>query len=398
MCSLDIPEAPAFAQMCQYLTSRYAEHDLEETREIMALCGREPQTFQGWLLSHSDEKAFEEVGLAADASPIECVAVLNAASIQGESVIKGLLADARKKYSIHACIEDDRNESENTEAKVERIQSLSPDRISVSVGAVCSQTLKNVDGVFAVTDFYQAHPDLPRDAERDEQQERHARSIIDACAESVREGGRVKHLVLCTLQPAEAVEHELKDSGDGSNPLFDVKARVAAYARSKHLSLTFVIMPVYTENFFEAVAEKIRTHNDAEDGEKTKKGVLCISSAELGNAVANIYDSYEVYAGHEVGLVTNLSFEEASQIIQEVFTGSQSSEVASIQHDQTEKSIDIVAKDLGQMFRCYSKTEAVKQRAPIAKTLQLVPDPKPFKRWLVENRDDTEFREMLGIR
>ena len=60
--------------------------------------------------------------------------------------------------------------------------------------------------------------------------------------------------------------------------------------------------------------------------------------------------------------------------------------------------VNTVAKDLGQMFRCYSKTDAVKQRASIAKTLELVPDAKPFKNWLEENRDNVEFREMLGIR
>lgn len=66
MSLLDIPEAPAFAQMCQYLSSPHADHDLEETKLIMSACGREPQTFQDWLLSHSDEEAFEKVGLTLD--------------------------------------------------------------------------------------------------------------------------------------------------------------------------------------------------------------------------------------------------------------------------------------------------------------------------------------------
>eukprot|EP00579_Thalassiosira_antarctica_P020951 CAMPEP_0201953666 /NCGR_PEP_ID=MMETSP0904-20121228/1931_1 /ASSEMBLY_ACC=CAM_ASM_000553 /TAXON_ID=420261 /ORGANISM="Thalassiosira antarctica, Strain CCMP982" /LENGTH=439 /DNA_ID=CAMNT_0048497551 /DNA_START=60 /DNA_END=1379 /DNA_ORIENTATION=+ len=67
MSLLDIPEAPAFAQMCQYLAaSPYADHDVEETRSILQVCGREPKSFQDWLLSHSDEEAFEKVGLTLD--------------------------------------------------------------------------------------------------------------------------------------------------------------------------------------------------------------------------------------------------------------------------------------------------------------------------------------------
>ena len=68
MSSLEMPGAPAFAQMCQYLASSYANRgDVEETREIMKEFGeREPQTFQDWLLTHSDEKAFEKVGLTVD--------------------------------------------------------------------------------------------------------------------------------------------------------------------------------------------------------------------------------------------------------------------------------------------------------------------------------------------
>ena len=66
MSLLDIPEVPAFAQMCQYLASSYADHDLEETKALMSASGREPQTFNDWLLSHSDEESFEKVGLNSD--------------------------------------------------------------------------------------------------------------------------------------------------------------------------------------------------------------------------------------------------------------------------------------------------------------------------------------------
>ena len=114
---------------------------------------------------------------------------------------------------------------------------------------------------------------------------------------------------------------------------------------------------------------------------------------------------HEVFAGHEIGLVTDiLSLEEATEIVEKVFfETSTADDVMQDACSETSESsakfrLDIVAKDLGQMFRCYSKTDAVKQRDSIAKTLELVPDARPFKTWLEENRDNVEFREMLGLR
>lgn len=417
MSMLDIPGAPAFAQMCRYLISPYANHDLQEAKSILALCGRKPQSFEDWLLSHSDEDAFEKVGLTKDGKPIECVAVFNATTIQGESVIKGLLADNRKQYNIRACISGDAQQLDNPlEAHgVLQIQALDPERITIHYVDLddvqsCLSILEGVDGAFIAVDFYHTHPNLPTNAER--QEERHASVMIDACASS----GSVKHLILCTMEAADDVENELKDTTD-SKPLYDVKARVAAYARTNNVSMTFVILPLYSEHFFHALADKIRKTRGLADESNVlngKKGesaisassnekVVCVSIEELGSAVANIFDSYEVYSGHEVGLITDiLSLEEATEIVEEVFYDQHQAEAdASEQLASSTTSsykVNTVAKDLGQMFRCYSKTDAVKQRASIAKTLELVPDAKPFKNWLEENRDNVEFREMLGIR
>mmetsp|Transcript_45106 Transcript_45106/g.94614 ORF Transcript_45106/g.94614 Transcript_45106/m.94614 type:complete len:784 (+) Transcript_45106:71-2422(+) len=421
---LDIPEAPAFAQLCQYLASRYADHDVEETKSILQQCGREPQSFQDWLLSHSDMEAFEKVGLTLDASPIQRVAVFDATNYQ--PVIKGLLADSRKQYLINACIcndvtEDDSDQTqEELEAKANEIQSLDPARITIRYYDAgnpisCMRALAGADGVFAFTNFYPTKDSqLPHDAEREDQEEWHARLIIGACAAS----GSVKHLVLSTMEGVDDVVNELKEDGCDSKSLFDVKARIAAYARANHISMTYLLLPVYSEQFFQALAEKIRKQeggeekeiinededndNDTKASEDTHK-CICMSAEILGPAVANIFDSYEVFAGHEIGLLTDvLSFEEATEIINQVFLGSSSSNpqgtCADTSMSNFDYRLDIVAKDLGQMYRCYSKSDAVKHRDSIAKTLELVPDAKPFKRWLEENRDNAVFREMLGLR
>jgi hypothetical protein len=260
--------------------------------------------------------------------------------------------------------------------------------------------------------------------------------VIDACAAS----GTVRHIVLSTLESVEDVDKELKDAdgwvvlgdeGDGSvesgREIFDGKTRMAAYARTKSLSVTYVLMPVYSESFFRALAVKIRNdvileeENDGEsssdeDGEK----VVCMSVDELGPAVANIMDSYEVFAGHEIALMTDiLSLREASGIIKDVFFMTKSATVT-VLGDSLEPSVtvndtsswtttaqgepeieyrlDTFAKDLGSMFRFMNKSEAVKRRQAMARTMELVPDIRTFRQWLEDNRDNVEFREMLGIR
>eukprot|EP00957_Ditylum_brightwellii_P034624 2625450-Ditylum_brightwellii.AAC.1 len=105
-----------------------------------------------------------------------------------------------------------------------------------------------------------------------ETEEQHAKNVIDACEAS----NTVKHLVFSTLESVEEMNRELDlgldDIEDSSGkksalPQFDSKARAAAYARTKKLSCTYVLMPVYSESFFELMAPEVRV--DEETGEKT---------------------------------------------------------------------------------------------------------------------------------
>ena len=338
-------------------------------------------------------------------------------------MIKGLLADARKQYMIRACVDNGQDYFSHPQELAEKaasIQSLDLERVSIHYAdlddvASCTRALEGADGAFIVTLFKHPHPKLPNDPEREEQEERLARLVIDACSAS----GSVKHLVLSTMEPADDVEHELKDDSSTSSALLAIKTRLAAYARAKHMSMTYVILPLYSEQFFRALAKQICNQNETEDGDAHMDGnkegdttdagsserVVCMSVESLGPAVANIFDSYEVYSGHEIRLVTDiLSIGEATEIVQQVFFASQSHKHSSIDTDTEESSVsstdyglDIVAQDLGQIFRFYSRLDWVKQCDSIAKTMELVPDAKPFKRWLEENRDNVEFREMLGL-
>jgi hypothetical protein len=57
-----------------------------------------------------------------------------------------------------------------------------------------------------------------------------------------------------------------------------------------------------------------------------------------------------------------------------------------------------VTKDLGQMFSYYARSDAVKNRRSVAETLQLLPDAKPMRQWLEDNKNNQSMRQKLGIR
>lgn len=390
MASMDIPGADAFGQMCQFLASPFSSHDVGVTETIMF--PRKPQLFKDWLLTHSDHPAFEKVGLAMDAPDILEVTVFGATGMQGSSVVRGLLADTRKEYKIRATTRNVDSE------KAKAIKELDPERITlvkVNFDDVksCEAALDGADGAFLVTDYYSAGCD-PK------VEEQHARNVIDAAEAS----HTVRHLIFSCLESIEEMNKELKlgldnKVGDDDHPLsqFDAKARAASYARTKKISVTYVLMPLYAENFFNMMAdEEVDEKND-------ETPLMCMSIDDLGPCVANIFDSYQCYAGHEVGLVTNIvTIREAAEMIKEVFDmevdDSKDETKEATKGEQWVEQKQTFAKDLGSMFEYYSKTDAVKKRRSIAKTMELVPDAKPLKQWLEDNRDNVEFRAMLGLR
>ena len=387
MASLDIPGSDAFAQMCQFLASSFSSHDVGVTETIMF--PRKPQLFKDWLLTHSDHPSFEKVGLNLDAPDILEVTVFGATGMQGSSVVKGLLADTRKKYKLRATTRNVDSE------KAKAIKELDPERIvlvKVDFDDVksCEAALDGADGAFLVTDYYSAGCD-PK------VEEQHARNVIDAAEAS----HTVRHLVFSCLESIEEMNKELKLGLDkvcnDDHPLtqFDSKARAAAYARTKKISVTYVLMPVYAETIINIMAGGEGTK---EVDEKTSIQLMSID--DLGPAVANIFDSYECYAGHEIGLVTDVvTIKEATELIKEVFyTEGDKTKAETTAKDQLVEKKQTFANDLGSMFDYYSRTDAVKERRSIARTMELVPDAKSLKQWLEMNRDNVEFRAMLGLR
>ena len=401
---LPFAAAPAIAQECQFLGDpRAPPHDLALTEQVCF--PKKPQTFQDWLLTHSGSSAFALVGLDMDAPEILSVTVFGATSPEGTSVVQGLLADTRKQYSIRAAASDIASD------KAKALVALDPLRVELVYAdfddiASCQMAAEGVDGAFLVTDFYE---EAKQDMDLEEQ---HARNVIDACEASAT----VRHLVFCTYESVEEMDRILKlglttvqdaKGKEGHLVQFDAKAKAAAYARTKKLSVTFVLMPCYSETFFDMIERRT-----GEDGKeklvltvplKNDKKVMCMSVDDLGPAVANIFDSYQVYAGHEVGLVTDfVSVSEVRDIIDDVFLKRGDSdmvlETEEVSQEEWIAAKDTYMKDLGQMFAYLAHSDAVKMRRSVAKTMKLVPSARPLREWIEQNVENVAFREKLGLR
>jgi hypothetical protein len=410
--ALPFPSAPAMAQMCEYLEQYAPPHDLPTTATLLQAAGRHPQSFQDWLLTHSDASVFQRVGLDLDAPEIQSVVVFGATGPQGRSVIRGLLADTRKQYTVRAACVDT-----STDA-AKALQDLDPLRVTLVTTDLdnvdsCTAAAEGVDGAFLVTDFYQDQAMV-----NVQQEEQHAKNVIDACEAA----SSIKHLIFSTMDSVESIV-----KGHGAEELLtkDHKAKAAAYARTKNLSVTYVILPCYSELFLDMIQRHpAPPHNDDDDDDgkettqklvltiplKNDEKVMCMSVDDLGPAVSNIFDSYQVYAGHEIGLVTDfVTVAEIRDMLREVIrnddntttletrTVSQQDWVTSMTTSSTAASHSYM-KDLGQIFANLSHTNAVKKRHSIAKTMKLVPSARPLRLWVEQNKDNPSFREKLGLR
>ena len=394
LAALDFATAPAQAQMCQFLATKAKvlklEHDIELTAKLLA--PRKPGNFSSWLLTHSDSSAFHRVGLDLDLPELTNICVFDAVSAQGQSVVKGLLADTRKSYHIRCTTQHDLQS-----LQVEEIVRLDPDRVTF-ISAISDDldslqaAVSGMDGVFLFVDLQERQSS--EENKDPESEDFHVRHIIDACE------GQVRHLVLATIEPREKIS---KDQPHRDLLELSTKARTAAYARTKNMSVTFVLLPVYPEALL-GMAELV----DDMDGNgqpvvttiPTVNTPPFMSIDELGSAVANIFDSYQCFAGHEIGLVTD--FVTVSEII-EIHPNDVSTEIdgKEAEHLETKdwlEASDTYMQDLGQLFAGASDSQAITGRHSIAATLKLGPTASSLNRWVAENRDNPSFLETLGLR
>lgn len=316
-------------------------------------------------------------------------------------MIRGLLADTRKKYTIRAVVSKKEEEERLRSLGAEHIQLV---KVDLDDTASCLDAVNGVDGVFLVTHFLQ--DDHAQDLETEE---RHIRNVIDACeaAHSVR------HLVFSTLESADVMSHHMTEKNkhlvEGNSNAFDARARAAAYARTKKLSVTYVLLPYYTENFLEVLKRYFETNGGTDQGiigeipqEKFDAKVVCMSIDDLGPAVANIFDSYQVYAGHEIGLVTDFaSYADVKEMMESVSSQAESTSLKNENDDGnggTKRSKHSFMRDFGQMFGTLAHSDAVRMRRSVARTMQLVPSARPLREWIELNRNNAAFREKLGLR
>ena len=137
------------------------------------------------------------------------------------------------------------------------------------------------------------------------------------------------------------------------------------------------------------------------DKQDTK--VVCMSVDYLGEAVANIFNSYQVYAGHEIGLVTDLvSYSDVKDIVENAMVQAGDGKVEVLEREEVKleqgvEQKDTYMKDLGQMFGHLAHSDAVTMRRSVAKTMQLVPSARPLLEWIEQNMNNEAFQEKLGL-
>jgi len=399
MTELDIPGAQVFSQMCQYLINPCSYNNIDVTETIMS--PRKPQVFNDWLVTHSDHEAFERVGLSCDDvdNKITCITIFDATAMQGMSVIQSLLSSNRGNFTIRAAV------SNTTDYRAQALHLLDPSKISIIHGeksdySFCLEAVSGADGVFLVTSFDNATSDLTLE-------ELHTRNVIDACQES----HTVKHLILSTFENIEDLNNELQVDNCNTSSDFDAKVRAAVYARSKSISCTYILVPIYSEEIFKMTMPDVLIDSNTGEarhifslpqGEESTR-ISCLNGEDLGGAVVRIFQSYELYAGHEIALISDtISINEAQEIIEQIFFTDDKGAGEKLERKMIVKDDWIKSKshckDLGRIFDYVSKSDIVKKRRALAKTMELIPDSRPLKRWLEQNRENVAFRSILGLR
>ena len=382
MAELPFPAAPAIAQMCQFLGRPLSNAtDMDICQKLVL--PKHTQTFQDWLLVHSDSQAFEQVGLDWDAAEINFVAVFGSTSKEGISVLKGLLSDSRKTYRVR--LTSRHPDSPEAQALLKLAPPEAKDRVELVYAdyddkASCEKALTGVDGVFFVTNLgHTGHQVMAGE-------ERHVHNLIDACEAS----HSARHLVFASTMPAHGDHHHhpvwndegaITDDTSLELPL-DAKAMAVAYARTKKLSVTYITLPYSEEGDVPGMTEEnsgMRTVT-SKDGST----VASVSVEALGPIVADIFDSYQVFAGHELALVTD--------VLTTTEGNNKEDDASNVKVKGT------YLKDLGPMFAELAHSDAVKQRQPIAETLKLIPSSRPLKEWVDLHGKDAYFREKLGVR
>lgn len=379
MAELPFPAAPAFAQMCQFLERpQCTPQHLALSQKLVF--PKHTQTFQDWLLVHSDSAAFEQVGLDCDAAEITLVTVFGATSKEGISVVKGLLTDSRKHYRVR--VTSRHPDSSEAKALLDLTPSDERERVELVFAdyddkASCENAVGGVDGVFFVTNLGHSGNHVMAG------EKRHVHNLIDACEAS----HSVRHLVLASTLPTSTepdnhhYHHIWNDEGVMTDDTYvelplDAKAMAVAYARTKKLSVTYITLPYSDDGSAAGETDKESNIRTVTAG----NGISAhVSIQALGPIVADIFDSYQVFAGHELALVTDV-------------IGAKG---------QTPNDVNVKGtflKDLGPMFAELAHSDAVKQRQPIAETLKLIPSSRPLKEWVDLHGRDAYFREKLGVR
>lgn len=301
-------------------------------------------------------------------NPQRIILVIGATGAQGGSVAKALLSD--KKFGVRiltrnpqspAAITLQRQGAEIAEGSLDNFESL-------------QQAMQGVYGVFGVTNYW----------EHFDKEYQLGKNLIDA----VKSAG-VKHFVFSTLDDYNKLSH-----GKFSVAHYDIKAQLAAYAKSVHLPVSFVQMSFYYENFFSFFQLQKDEDGHFFFGFPQGDTPLATTSVEdAGRIVAAIFDHPRQYIGRTVRVVgEDSSCRLYAGVLAEILE--QPIYFKHIPHDEYAQQNFAGAKELADMFEV-QRLYIPSRQLDLIESYGLNTGMQTFRQWVIKNKE--KFLQHYGM-
>ena len=231
--------------------------------------------------------------------------------------------------------------------------------------AQLTSAMEGCDSVFGVTNFW----------EHFGCEISHGKNLVDAAIQA-----RVPHLVLSTLPSAEALSH-----GQISVPHLESKAAIEAYARKSNVSVTFVHVAFYFENFLTWFPPRPDQAGTLSFGfPQGTTPLAAVAVEDIGPVVARILTERGRYLGATVGVVGDeLRGDQYAAELTRVLE--REVRYTHIEREDYARLPFAAADDLAAMFDL-NRRFLLTRNPEIQQTRSLHPDALPFSAWAWKNR------------
>lgn len=286
------------------------------------------------------------------------VLVTGATGAQGGSVARHLLD--RGGFAVRALTRSPGSEAARAlaAAGAEVVAGDLADRASLRAA------LAGCQAVFGVTDYWKHFAGAE-----------HGRNLVNAVA-----GAEIEHFVFSSLRPIA------EESGGALRvPHHDIKAEVAAYARSLDLPLTLILPGFFYENFLDFFPPRPRGDGSLAFGfNQGDTPLAAVAAEDVGGVVAALFERPQEFLGRSVGVVgDDLPCADYAETMSRllgrrvVYAPMTREELAGLGFPG--------ADDLAAMFEL-NRTRVPSRRADLEESRALYPAMQSFETWLGRHR------------